>query len=110
MPSLWQASWTLLRLRSQAGCGCWTARDTGGAPNGAARSCAHGLRGGGYHVRVDCGEKGAKKKQQTMTLLEVPLATADECDGAEPPLAEVLADARAIEPLVPSRLPAPGRV
>ena len=40
------------------------------------------------------------------TLLELPLAMADECDGAEPPLAELLADARAIQPIAPSRLPA----
>ena len=35
---------------------------------------------------------------------ELPLGTAEECDGAELLLADVLADARAIEPL-----PAPGR-
>ena len=34
---------------------------------------------------------------------------ADACDGAEPPLAEVLADARTLKPIVPSHLPAPGR-
>ena len=44
-----------------------------------------------------------------LSLLELPLDAADEFDGTEPPLAEVLADARAVEPMVPSRLPAPGR-
>ena len=34
----------------------------------------------------------------------LPLATADESDGMEPLLAEVLADARATEPVAPSRL------
>ena len=51
----------------------------------------------------------AAQRAFAILLLELPLATPDECDGAEPPLAEVLADARAIEPIVPSRLPAPGR-
>ena len=47
----------------------------------------------------------AAQRAFAMSLLELPPATADECDGAEPPLAEVLVDARAIEPIVPSRLP-----
>ena len=34
----------------------------------------------------------------------LPLATADEGDGMEPLLAEVLAGARAMEPVAPSRL------
>ena len=44
-----------------------------------------------------------------MSLLELPVATADECDGAEPPLAQVLADATATGMVVPSRLSAPGQ-
>ena len=32
-----------------------------------------------------------------MSLLELSLGAADDCDGAEPPLAEVLADAKAID-------------
>ena len=43
----------------------------------------------------------AAQRAFAMSLLELPLAMADECDGAEPPLAEALADARAIEPIVP---------
>ena len=43
------------------------------------------------------------------TTLVCPLAMADGCDGTEPPLSEVLADAGAIEPVVPSRLRKPGR-
>ena len=46
---------------------------------------------------------------QALSLLELPLDAADKCDGTEPPLAEVLADARAADPVAPSRLPAPGR-
>ena len=41
-----------------------------------------------------------------VSLLELPLAMADECDGTEPPLAEVLADARHAFPVTDSRLPA----
>ena len=37
---------------------------------------------------------------------ELPLAMADACDGTEPPLAEVLADARHAFPVTDSRLPA----
>ena len=51
----------------------------------------------------------AAQRAFAMSLPWLPLATAKKCDGAEPPLAEVLADAKAIEPIVPSRLPAPGR-
>ena len=35
------------------------------------------------------------------------VAAADECDGTEPPLGDVLADARDTEPVPASRLPAP---
>ena len=47
----------------------------------------------------------AAQRAFAMSLLELPLAMADECDGAEPPLAELLADARATQPIAPSRLP-----
>ena len=51
----------------------------------------------------------AAQRAFAMLLLELPLAMADACDGAQPPLAELLADASAIQPIAPSRLPAPGR-
>ena len=51
----------------------------------------------------------AAQRACALSLLELPLDAADDCDGTEPPLAEVLADARAAEPVVPSRLRAPGR-
>ena len=51
----------------------------------------------------------AAQRAYALMLLELPVDAADECDGTGPPLAEVLADARAAEPVVLSRLPAPGR-
>ena len=50
-------------------------------------------------------DAGNRSRAFAMSLLELPLATADECDGAEPSLVEVLADARAIEPIVPAAYP-----
>ena len=41
------------------------------------------------------------------SLLELPFAAADECDGTEPLLGDLLADARDTEPVPASRLPAP---
>ena len=41
------------------------------------------------------------------SLLDLPLAAADECDGTEQPLGVLLADARDTEPVPASRLPAP---
>ena len=48
----------------------------------------------------------AAQRALAWSLLELPLDMADECDGTEPPLAEVLADARHTFPVVASRLPA----
>ena len=44
----------------------------------------------------------AAQRALAMSLLELPQATSDECDGAEPLLVEVLADARAIGPSCPA--------
>ena len=80
--------------------------------NAKARGVPARLRAAAQQANIH-GWRGmlavAAQRAFAMSLLELPPATADECDGAEPPLAEVLADARAIEPIVPSRLPAPGR-
>ena len=38
-------------------------------------------------------------KKLALSLLELPLDRADECDGAEPPLADLLADARHVYPV-----------
>ena len=54
-------------------------------------------------------EEGSATGQRPQMEVELPLDAADECDGTEPPWAEVLADARAAEPVAPNRLPAPGR-
>ena len=43
----------------------------------------------------------------TYSLLELPVAAADQCDGTKPPLGDLLADARDTEPVPASRLPAP---
>ena len=51
----------------------------------------------------------AAQRAYAFSLLELPLDAADKCDGTEPPLAGVLADARAAGPVAPSRLPTPGR-
>ena len=48
----------------------------------------------------------AAQRALAWSLLELPLDMADECDGAEPPLAGVLADARHTFPVMTSRLPA----
>ena len=51
----------------------------------------------------------AAQRALAYSLLELPLAAADECDGTEPepPLGDLLADARDTEPVPASRLPAP---
>ena len=41
------------------------------------------------------------------SLLELPLAVADECDGTEPLLGDLLAEAHDTEPLPASCFPAP---
>ena len=48
----------------------------------------------------------AAQRALAWSLLELPLVGADECDGTEPPLADVLADARHTFPVPASRLPA----
>ena len=49
----------------------------------------------------------AAQRALAYSLLELPLAGADECDGTEPPLGDLLADARGAEAVPASRLPAP---
>ena len=49
----------------------------------------------------------AAQRALACSLLELPIAGADECDGDEPPLGDLLADARGTESVLPSRLPAP---
>ena len=49
----------------------------------------------------------AAQRPFAYSLLELPLAAADECDGTEPPLGDLLADARDTEPVPASRLPTP---
>ena len=49
----------------------------------------------------------AAQRALAYSLLELPLAAADECDGTEPPLGDLLADACDTEPVPASRLPAP---
>ena len=49
----------------------------------------------------------AAQRALACSLLELPLAAADECDGTEPPLGDLLADARDTEPVHASRSPAP---
>ena len=48
----------------------------------------------------------AAQRALAWSLLELLFGMADKCDGAEPPLAEVLADARHTFPVMTSRLPA----
>ena len=48
----------------------------------------------------------AAQRALAYSLLELPLAAADECDGTEPPLGDLLADARDTEP-VPASTPTP---
>ena len=48
----------------------------------------------------------AAQRALAHSLLELPLAGADECDGAEPPSGDLLADARDAEAVPVSRLPA----
>ncbi|CAE7367317.1 unnamed protein product [Symbiodinium sp. KB8] len=45
----------------------------------------------------------AAQRALACSLLELPLAAADECDGTEPPLGDLLADARDTEPVHASR-------
>jgi len=49
----------------------------------------------------------AAQRALAYSLLELPLAGADECDGTEPPLGDLLADARGAEAVPASRPPAP---
>ena len=46
----------------------------------------------------------AAHRALAFSLLELPPAMADECDGAMPPLAELLADARHTFPVAASQL------
>ena len=48
----------------------------------------------------------AAQRALAHSLLELPLAGADECDGAEPRFGDLLADARDAEAVPVSRLPA----
>ena len=48
----------------------------------------------------------AAQRALAHSLLELPLAGGDECDGAEPLLGDLLADARDAEAVPVSRLPA----
>ncbi|OLQ11278.1 hypothetical protein AK812_SmicGene4913 [Symbiodinium microadriaticum] len=60
-------------------------------------------------VRLHCwtGMLAVAAQRVAYSLLELPLAAADKCDGTEPPLGDLLADARDTEPVPASRLPAP---
>ena len=49
----------------------------------------------------------AAQRALAHSLLELPLAGVDACSGAEPPLGELLADARGTHYVPSSRLPAP---
>ena len=49
----------------------------------------------------------AAQRAVAYSLLELPLAAADECDGTQPPLGDLFVDARDTEPVPASRLPAP---
>ena len=51
------------------------------------------------------GQLSDSQRALAFSLLELPPAMADECDGATPPLAELLADARHTFPVAASRLP-----
>ena len=51
----------------------------------------------------------AYQRAYALSLLELPLATADDRDGVELPVADALADAQASKPVALSRLPAPGQ-
>ena len=74
--------------------------------------------GGGRPVRAKAREAPAQprwtgliavaaQRALACSLLELPMAGAHECDGAEPPLGDFLVDARGAENVPPSRLPVP---
>ena len=50
--------------------------------------------------------RGGTTRTGFFSLLELPLAGEDECDGTVPPLGDLLADARDAEAVPASRLPA----
>ena len=57
----------------------------------------HGTQGRSTPKHISCSRAMERPGQRTPgPLLELPLVMADECDGAEPPLAELLADAKAV--------------
>ena len=47
----------------------------------------------------------AAQRALALSLLQLPLDRADECDGVEPPLADLLADARHVYPVVEGCMP-----
>eukprot|EP00439_Symbiodinium_sp_Y106_P072477 s1364_g13.t1 len=84
---------------------------TGGGPlpfssgvDRLVRACRDNGRSAGAGRRRQ--EAVAAQRALAHSLLELPLAGGDECDGAEPLLGDLLADARDAEAVPVSRLPA----